>query len=586
MTAADQDRSLPGKDSDSRLLTGLAISGGILLAGYLSITLMGDEYDYNVPNTERPIVLVTSIYFGMSLVSLAALWFATRIESRKRCLVGMVLGFALLFRLSQLGSPPFQEVDLYRYMWDGKVAANGISPYTFSPAEARFSNLSTDDGKRLDQLARSTPSIQTIVSRVHFGDYTTLYPPVSQFVFAVAMKLVPDDASVGMHLLVMKSVLTAFDFGILLVVVRLLTCLGKHAGWSIVYGWSPLVVKEFANSGHLDSIAELFMMLALWAIVVVIRNRRASPGSGTLSRSNGLVASAGALLALGFGAKLFPILLAPLFLAVIKSVQGWRSALLFLAAFIPVSAAVMMPMLSSPAARPDEDSSGQPMGSPSVEVSKEGLTSFLSAWRMNDLAFSLVYDNLRVTHQPDGAVDEPWCRFTTRGWRHRLNERLGAWLPPGDQAFRLARVITLATWMLIAGLVIARFLISTRNGPESDNGAPTRFLESGFLMIAAFFCLLPTQNPWYWTWALPLACFAGNRGWLLVAPMLFMYYLRFWFETLDGTFFFRIGGFEYSGAGLFDYVVVWPEHLVPLFAVLVISRVKRSADRCRRHGRV
>ncbi|MEC9094473.1 MAG: hypothetical protein VX438_17320, partial [Planctomycetota bacterium] len=90
-------------------------------------------------------------------------------------------------------------------------------------------------------------------------------------------------------------------------------------------------------------------------------------------------------------------------------------------------------------------------------------------------------------------------------------------------------------------------------------------LESSFWIIAVFFCLQPTQNPWYWTWAIPLLPFVRNRAWMIYSTFLFAYYLRFWFSTFPGEYHFL--GFHYTGKGLFDYVFVWLEH-APVFAAV------------------
>ena len=95
-------------------------------------------------------------------------------------------------------------------------------------------------------------------------------------------------------------------------------------------------------------------------------------------------------------------------------------------------------------------------------------------------------------------------------------------------------------------------------GDSSEMREENRFLESVFLTLAWFWFLSPTQNPWYWTWALPLVPFARSRSWLLVSGLAMLYYLRFWFQadSLGGP---QLGS-VYAGVGSFDHVVVWLEH--------------------------
>jgi hypothetical protein len=78
--------------------------------------------------------------------------------------------------------------------------------------------------------------------------------------------------------------------------------------------------------------------------------------------------------------------------------------------------------------------------------------------------------------------------------------------------------------------------------------------------------LSATQNPWYWTWALPVVVFA-SRPWLLVSGFALIYYLRFWF-IYEFPKAILVGGL--NGQQFFDEVVVWIEHLPPLLAVLLL----------------
>jgi hypothetical protein len=94
-------------------------------------------------------------------------------------------------------------------------------------------------------------------------------------------------------------------------------------------------------------------------------------------------------------------------------------------------------------------------------------------------------------------------------------------------------------------------------------------LNSAFLTVAWFWLLLPTQNPWYWTWALPFLPFARRRAWLVMSGLAFVYYLRFWLmHQFPAT---ALAGTPYSGPMFFDYVVVWLE-FAPWFAWLALDR--------------
>lgn len=57
------------------------------------------------------------------------------------------------------------------------------------------------------------------------------------------------------HLIDAKSLIVAFYVVTRWMVYLLMRHVDIRVGWLILYAWCPLVLKKFANSGHLDSIA-------------------------------------------------------------------------------------------------------------------------------------------------------------------------------------------------------------------------------------------------------------------------------------------------------------------------------------------
>ena len=251
-------------------------TGVISLLMYVGLAWLSRRFDYGTPGPERPILtalLLLAALFGLYLFQVALVFRRSEREDEPDdglpSATGIVVGFAILFRAVLLLSEPIQEVDAYRYVWDGKVIAAGVSPFRYSPDEVMAADAAHPDDE-LAALARvrdRSHANRRILSRVHFGELTTVYPPVSQTVFAVAALVTPDRTSVQNQLRIMKCFIVAFDLGTLWLLMRLLMRVGRPAEWSIVYGWCPLVMKEFANSGHLDSIAVFFTTWSLLCLV-------------------------------------------------------------------------------------------------------------------------------------------------------------------------------------------------------------------------------------------------------------------------------------------------------------------------------
>lgn len=585
------------------------VCGSIIWVCLAWITWLGPSFEFEIPNRNRPILLVTCLYILVSFLTLIPLFFSSVRRTKGRELLPMIVLFAIAFRLVQLFSPPFQEIDLYRYMWDGIVLSEGESPYHVSPKTAYGSLDPDEDVRVIQEIALRSDSTYQIVTRIHFEQYTTLYPPVSQLVFAGAMAIVPKEASVKFHMVVMKAVIVVFDLGIFLMVIHLLSQFQISSIWAIVYGWNPTIIKEFSNSGHLDSIAVFFVVLTMVMMVHYFRNAKQH---GTSDGRIWLVL-AGIFLGLGVSSKIFPIIFFPMLFCVLFFKKRERHSLVFAGAFCLSTVLSIFPMWVGAyyANRGQEVALERPLGviapdavrqapiesndfsmrgshywlvnrvnPPAVPVhlaepvtakteSNEGLSTFLQHWQINELIFMFVYQNLRDLDAAQ-KTDRPWFRMTDTVTRDWVNGWLAPLVGKEQAANATARLMTLVLFGVAYSWVILLLIRS-----ESPDRA---ILAAAFWTVALFFCVQPTQNPWYWTWAIPFMAFVGNRVWLLYSSFLFLYYFRFWFQIREGSFSFL--GQEYSGAGYFDYVIVWIEHGVILLAV-VVWELRRAKHRTR-----
>ncbi len=507
------------------------------------------------------ILYVTGVYFLAALVALCSTGIALRVLNTTENVrnLRVVIAFAILFRLIHLFATPFLEVDYFRYMWDGIVCNQGVSPYRYSPDEilAEPTASANPDQQRLADVAANNPSLQTIVSSVHFPEYTTIYPPVSQAVFAITMGMVPNSGSVELHRFAMKTILILFDLATIFTLLRLLRLVAASTGWIIVYAWNPLVIKEIANSGHLDSIA-VFLTTAAVTILVAWLKHAASDAHKRRSGKARLLGFSALLLALGVGAKIFPVILLPLFAVVLWQTDR-RAAIIYCSVFALATVLFMTPMFLHRISLTGGTGS---QAEASATSRKEGLSSFLSEWRMNDIIFSTIYENAKLDR--NSQHNQAWYVATPKTVRVRWHEFIRRSHLSGNPAFFAARLLTLAAFCVY----YLTILIGLVKRPASAEQLPSLV----FGVICVFFFLQPTQNPWYWLWALPFVCFARNPGWLLVAPCLIGYYLRFWCKHSGVAIAFA--GYEYSGGGVFDHCIVWLEFLPVLIAISVCRSCK------------
>jgi hypothetical protein len=231
----------------------------------------------------------TGIFLVLVFLAFAPyLWVFFRIPIAAKKAAYIVIAFALLFRVTALLSPPHQSEDVYRYIWDARMASMGINPYSHPPNAPELESVRDD----------------VVYPMVNSKPYVTAYPPVSQVLFRASFALF------GSSVLAMKAVFSLLEFLALLIAWRLLILWGKSFQPLILMAWNPFFIFEFSHSGHSDS-AMLFLILL--SVYLLARGRK-----GWAS-----VSYAGAVLA-----KLHPALWFPLFLRR----TGWKSMIAGIAA--------------------------------------------------------------------------------------------------------------------------------------------------------------------------------------------------------------------------------------------------------------
>jgi hypothetical protein len=209
-------------------------------------------------------------------------------SSRSR--LPIIIGFAVLFRLSILFAPPYLSDDIYRYIWDGRVQAAGINPYRHVPSAPELSHLRDDP----------------IYPKINRRDYApTIYPPLAEVLFFLTTRI-------SENVVWMKLTMLGFEVIALWAMVQLLNLYGLPRERLLIYAWHPLVVWEFAGSGHVDAITIAFIALAF-----VAWRRKANIKAG-------LALAAATLI------KLFPLVLLP---ALFRP-RHWKISLAFLATII------------------------------------------------------------------------------------------------------------------------------------------------------------------------------------------------------------------------------------------------------------
>ena len=206
------------------------------------------------------------------LVYFAAIWLVRSGPAPRRTTL-MVLVFAAAMRVIPLAWPPFLSSDLFRYVWDGRVQAQGINPYLYLPAAKELEFL------RDDEIYMSTNRSE---------EAPTIYPPMAQVIFAFI-------GQVWSSLMMVKITMATFEAVAIACATVLLRRARLPTAGVLVYAWCPLPIWEFAGNGHVDAASIGFIALAMVAATSAKRGW------------------AGALLGLAVLCKLLPAAVFPAF---------------------------------------------------------------------------------------------------------------------------------------------------------------------------------------------------------------------------------------------------------------------------------
>ena len=235
----------------------------LYLTFFLSSDLLTDIATFIVVNAVAYTLLAYIVYKNRTT--------SRNVDSNARRL-WLVIGFAMLFRLTLLPHDPVATDDIYRYVWDGKVAAAGINPFQYAPSDPNLASLHS----------RNLPA------KINFPEMRTIYPPLAQGLFHGSHLLF------GESLVGLKFLLILCDLATIMLLLKLLTRFDMNPEAVVVYAWSPLPIMYFALDGHIDALGIPFVLMFL----------------------NSLCASrkVQAAISLGLGglAKLYPLFLLPL----------------------------------------------------------------------------------------------------------------------------------------------------------------------------------------------------------------------------------------------------------------------------------
>lgn len=294
----------------------LWIAVGLLLVG-LHIAIMFQSRRAAVSGSGKTaVVLLEVIACGayLIIVGIARTQYAQRFHLAGIIFIGVLLRLIMMLPIAP------QSTDYYRYLWDGAVAAHGISPYLYGPASIQRP-ASDDNNSTLSALRQLSEKAGKNFSKINNPHLRTIYPPAVQGLFALAYRLTPFKIEGW------RIILLIFDILTVVVLLFMLRSAQLPLRYLAVYLWNPLLLYETHHRGHLDLIVGVLILLFVWALM----HRR------------GIFA--GTALALAVGVKLWPLLLTPFL--VIPSLQNRKKLVVGLSVFAGLTVLIMMPFVAA-----------------------------------------------------------------------------------------------------------------------------------------------------------------------------------------------------------------------------------------------
>jgi alpha-1,6-mannosyltransferase len=260
----------------------LSLAGALLESIWIAIIRLGPLRDHTAP-----FIILMLLAFAACI----GVWLF--FPNRNKHAIWILLGFALIFRLTVLFAPPSQSEDAYRYIWDARVASMGVNPYRYAPNAPELAAFRDD----------------SVYPMINSKPYITAYPPLSQILFRLSFRLF------GANVIAMKAIFSLLEFLAVLVAWKLIVLWGKRIQSLVLMAWNPFFIFEFSHSGHSDSAMIFLILLSIYLL-------------GRGDKSWAMLSYGGAILA-----KLHPALWFPL---IVRRV-GWKHASVAMAAGISLT---------------------------------------------------------------------------------------------------------------------------------------------------------------------------------------------------------------------------------------------------------
>ncbi len=208
--------------------------------------------------------------YSIAFLSFFVLVFHFKIKIKYLVLLAILPRIFLLFSFPNLSN------DIYRFIWDGYLLHQGISPYHALPTAI---------------LQSGQYELSQLYTLLNSPDYYSVYPPIAQLVFWISTFF--EGIAMYYSSFIIKFILLIGDIFSLIGLHKLLGLLKLDKRLAFVYLLNPLIIIEQMGNVHFEGLMICFL---IWALYFILCNR---------------MIIAGAFLAISVATKLLPLIFLP-----------------------------------------------------------------------------------------------------------------------------------------------------------------------------------------------------------------------------------------------------------------------------------
>lgn len=158
--------------------------------------------------------------------------------------LGILVRICLLFN-----TPSFSD-DYFRFIWDGRISAiDKENPYLSLP-------------EKCEEQSKVSHCHEDLYEGLNSKQYYTVYPPINQFTFSLAVML--GNQNIQFELFWLKFLVLLAELAIIYLLPKLLSRLKKEPTRALIYILNPLVIIEVMGNLHFEGTMFFFLILAFW----------------------------------------------------------------------------------------------------------------------------------------------------------------------------------------------------------------------------------------------------------------------------------------------------------------------------------